>query len=135
MREIYKWGLGAVLSYFGLIFSWASGAVDTLDWLSIVERMGIPTAFLVVFLWMLSKAAKAVWPFLKGQIEELVEVPKEQLKAERKERLQQQQRYEEVFLGTIREQSDSNGKVVEALTGLKEAIETMVADKEVKRDE
>lgn len=120
MRQLYKWGIGATVSYLGMMYSWADGLADNLDWVNIIERIGVPTAFLIALLWMLYRGFKAGWPFIQEQVGRLVDVPREQLKIEREERQAQQKRYEETIFVAMRDQAS-------ALRALTEVIEKIVS--------
>ena len=129
MKSVYSGGVGAIVSYFGLVYSWTDSISDNLDWLSVVERLGVPTAFLIALIWMLYKASKAAWPFLQGQITRLVDIPNEQLKVEREARQAQQLRYESTMVGVMEKQSESNIRVADSLEGLTHAITKLAEGK------
>ena len=127
MKSVYSWGVGAVISYFGLVYSWTDSISDNLDWLSVIERLGIPTAFLIALIWMMYKASKEAWPFLQNQVTRLVDIPNEQLKVEREARQAQQLRYETTMVGVMEKQAESNIQVALSLEGLTQAI-TLLAE-------
>ena len=131
-RTLLTQGVGIVVLSLGLLNVYLQSSSN--EWIDIIERLGIPGVFLLGILYLMGKAGKTVWPFIKSEVERLISVPIEVIEYQRVTG----EKHRKEFTEILEKQIQVFDRAIDSLTVLHQKIDALLdttKQKEVKKDD